>query len=51
MYQYEENDNYEQELFINSIERKINDIENEMILREIELSECKSVLNSAESDK
>ena len=51
LYQYEENDSYEQDSFINSIERQISDIDNEMINKEVELSECKRVLNSVECNK
>ena len=48
LYQYEENDEHEQNIFINSLERKINDIDNEIIMNEIESKEIVNVLNSVE---
>ena len=51
LYTYEWKDDHEQNIFINSLERKVNDNENEMITKEIELSEVETVLKSVESKK
>ena len=38
-------------IFLNSIERKINDADNDMLMNEIELSEIENILKSVESKK
>ena len=51
LYSNEENDEHEQSNFINSLERKVNLNENEMIIKDIERSEVKTVLDSVETGK
>ena len=51
VYTYEQNDDLEKTNFINSLERKVNGNENEMITKEIEMNEVEAILNTVEAKK